>query len=470
MKHTLLYILAFAGLLLSSCKSDETLPTFAFDDHALTLTPAAGGAVLHYKLPDDPDVVGIHCRYNDCYGQPILRTGSALSDSMKLVGFNEAVSNVPCQISLQLRNGGESAPISRTFSTLDSDPITFINSMKVESGWNGFSINYKAPESIQGLYHVFYLGENPYTHQQDTILLDTKTIAPGGDTIIYQPKQLKEQNTIVVKVEDYRGHVVRQRQWDVESMQTMKHDGIKIYYTNSLEDDNEKVGLQYLTDGDLNGWRWFESKDDHKTYTFISKKNGVGEGSAPMYVDIGEQTPTAEVRLYAYLFKGVGMGLCGEGVPCWGSTYCKYVDTNIVGQELNGYYYNRLPCDIDVYGCPESEGSTDFEHMKWEKIGSFKEPNTKAQDEGVSACWFYGCSDTRFEDGGDRTAEEVKALTPKYLSIKFMAAGQGQGYRYLKLVFNDCYRLYDEFAVATNTKMKVLTFNELEVYTKKHSK
>ena len=75
MKYTLLYILAFAGLLLSSCKSDETLPTFAFDDNALTLTPAAGGAVLHYKLPDDPDVVGIHCRYNDCYGQPILRTG-----------------------------------------------------------------------------------------------------------------------------------------------------------------------------------------------------------------------------------------------------------------------------------------------------------------------------------------------------------------------------------------------------------
>ena len=189
-----------------------------------------------------------------------------------------------------------------------------------------------------------------------------------------------------------------------------------------------------------------------------------------MYVDIGEQTPTAEVRLYAYLFKGVGMGLCGEGVPCWVSTYCKYVDTNIVGQELNGCYYNRLPCDIDVYGCPESEASTDFEHMQWVKIGSFKEPNTKVQDEGESDCWFYGCSDTRWSDGGDRSAEDVKALTPKYLSIKFMAAGQGQGYRYLKLVFNDCYRYSYEYANGTNTKMKVLTFNELEVYTKKHSK
>ena len=48
-----------------------------------------------------------------------------------------------------------------------------------------------------------------------------------------------------------------------------------------------------------------------------------------------------------------------------------------------------------------------------------------------------------------------------------MATGQGAGYRYLKLVFNDTYRLDAEYAIATNTKMKVLTFNELEVYTKK---
>ena len=47
-----------------------------------------------------------------------------------------------------------------------------------------------------------------------------------------------------------------------------------------------------------------------------------------------------------------------------------------------------------------------------------------------------------------------------------MAGGQGEGYRYLKLVFNDAYRYYEEYANGTNTLMKVLTFNELEVYTK----
>ncbi len=457
-------------MLFASCKSDESLPSYPLDGNNLVFTPAAGGAVLHYQLPDDPNVVGIHVRYKDCYGAPILRTASAQSDSLKLVGFNEAVSTVPCQVSLQLRDGGESAPANMSFSTLDSDPIVFINSMKVESGWDGFSINYKAPEDVQGLYHVFYLGENPYTHAQDTILLDTKPIAAGGDTVVYKPKQLKEQNTIVVKVEDYRGHIVRQRQWDVESMETAKHDGLKIYYANSLEDDNEKVGLQYLTDGDTNGWRWFESKDDHKSYTFISKKYAVGEGSDPMYVDLGEQVPTASVRLYAYLFKGVGSGACGEGVPCWDNgTYCYFSDTNIVGQELNSSYYNRLPCNIDVYGCKTSEtvGEGQLAGLKWEKIGSFKDSPTKPADEGVRNCWFYGCHDTRGYSSFDNTADDVKALTPKYLSIDFMAAVQGAGYRYLKLVFNDTYRLDEEYAVATNTKMKVLTFNELEVYTKK---
>lgn len=469
MKKISYLFLSLAAFLLASCSSDKELLHVTLADNALVFTPAAGGAVLHYALPDDPDIVGIHVRYTDCYGQPILRTGSTLSDSVKLIGFNEAQQNIPCEVTMQLRNGGESAPIEKSFSTLDSDPIQFINTMKVESGWDGFSINYKAPEDVKGFYHVFYLGENPYSHKPDTILIDTKTIAAGGDTVIYQPKQLKEKNTIVVKVEDYRGHMVKERSWDVESMQSAKHDGLKVSYANSLEDDNEKVGLQYLTDGDTNGWRWFESKDDHKFYTFISKLHGVGEGSAPMYVDIGEVTPVAEIRLYAYLFKGTGQGSCGEGVPCFSSTYCKHVETNIVGQETNGCYYNRLPCNVDVYGCREADSSTDYEHMKWEKIGKFEEdPYLPQDDSAYQSAWFYGCTDTRsWGDPGDADAESVKNKTPKYETIKVMASGQGEGFRYIKLVFNDCYRLSYEYANGTNTSMKVLTFNELEVYTKK---
>lgn len=468
MKKITYIFLSLAVLFMSACSSDKELLHVTLADNALVFTPAAGGAVLHYALPDDPDIVGIHVRYTDCYGQPILRTGSSLSDSLKLIGFNEAQHDIPCEVTLQLRTGGETAPVEKSFNTLDSDPIEFINSMKVESGWNGFSINYDAPEDVKGLYHVFYLGENPYTHKPDTILLETKAIVAGGDTVLYQPQQLKDKNTIVVKVEDYRGHIVKQRSWNVESMQSAKHDGLKISYANSLEDENEKVGIQYLTDGDTNGWRWFESSDDHKFYTFISKLRGVGKDSAPMYVDIGEVTPVAEIRLYAYLFKGNGRGICGEGVPCFGSTYCNFVETNIVGQELNGCYYNRLPCNVDVYGCREASASSDFEHMKWEKIGKFEEdPYLPQNYTALKSMWFYGCNDTRGYTSSNPDADAVKKLTPKYEAIKIMAAGQGDGFRYIKLVFNDCYRYSYEYANGTNTSMRVLTFNELEVYTKK---
>ncbi|MGN0282970.1 MAG: DUF4959 domain-containing protein [Prevotella sp.] len=462
MKKAIFMLLAVLSLF--ACSDEKELIHVNLADNALVVKPAPGGAMLYYALPDDPDIAGIHVRYNDCYGNPILKTASSIVDSLQLTGFNEATENVPAEVTLQFRNGSESAGIPITFSTLDSDPITFIKSVKVESGWDGFSVNYDAPENVKGLFHIYYLGINTYTQLEDTVLIETRGIVAGGDTIIYKPKQEMAKLDIIIKAEDNRGNIVGQRQWQVEAMQTGKHDIRKIYYANSLEDDNEKVGIEYLTDGDTNGWRWFESSDDHKFYTFISKKGGIGEGSAPMYVDIGEVTPTASVRLYAYLFQGTGWGVCWSGSPCFGSTYCNFVETNLVGQLLNSCYYNRLPCNVDVYASREPNATEDFEHMTWEKIGQFKESPTLPQDD-YNSCWFIGCTDTRY--GGDATAEDTKALDPKYMEINFMAAGQGDGFRYLKLVFNDTYRLQYEYANGTNTMMKVLTFNELEVYTKK---
>ena len=466
MKKTLFIFLA--ALCMFACSDKDELVHVNLDSNALIVKPAAGGAVLYYALPKDPDIVGIHVRYNDCYGNPILRTASALVDSLKLTGYNEATENIPAEVTIQFRNGSESAPIPLVFSTFDSAPVSFIKSMKVESGWDGFSINYDAPEDVKGLFHVYYRGTNSYTQEEDTVLIETRSITAGGDTIFYEPKQELRKLDIIVKAEDYRGNIVGQRQWQVEAMQTAKHDGIKIFYENSLEDDNEKVGIQYLTDGDTNGWRWFESQDDHKFYTFISKKGGVGEGSAPMYVDLGTVTPTASVRLYAYLYKGYGWGACGMGSPCFSSTYCEFLETNIVGQLVNDSYYNRLPCDVDVYGSREVGETSDFSSLKWEKLGSFKESPDKTQETGgyyPTNGWFYGCTDTRYD--GDFTAEDTTALEPKYMEIKFMASGQGDGFRYLKLVFNNTYLLSSEIANKTNTLMRVLTFNELEVYTKK---
>lgn len=480
MTRKLIYMsMAVAALCLASCSDDKDAVRIDLASDALQFTPAHGGAVLHYKLPNDPDVVGIHVRYNDCYNAPILRTGSVQSDSMTLVGFNEAQQNIPAEVTLQLRNGSESQPIAATFSTLDSNPITFLKTVKVNNSWNGFSMNYKVPEDAKGMFYVFYLGTNPYTHQPDTIQLDQQALNPGGDTLFYQPKQLSDKGTIVVKSEDYRGHIVGTQVYEVEPIITTKRDGIKISYANSYESEDQKTGVQYLTDGDTNGWRWFESHDEHKFYTFVSKREAYGPESAPMYVDLGAVTMVASIRLYAYLFN-YNQRVPGKTnwQPCWDDgSDCVMTSENFVGQMIHHMYFTHLPSNIDVYASKESGTSTDYDNMQWEKIGKFDDDPDILQtfiNYGFSfsnmpeeEIWFKGC--TRYPNSGrEGSAEEVEALDPRYAEISFLPDNQGEGYRYLKLVFNDWYRYpYNDAAYFSNKLIHSLTFNELEVYTKK---
>lgn len=111
MKKTTLILATTVAFFLGSCSSEKEVVHVEMPEHSLVFTPAAGGAILHYVIPQDPDFVGIHVRYKDAYGNLMLRTGSVQSDSLMIVGFNEAAQNVQAEVTLQLRNGDESAPI-----------------------------------------------------------------------------------------------------------------------------------------------------------------------------------------------------------------------------------------------------------------------------------------------------------------------------------------------------------------------
>lgn len=477
MKNKILLLLVVLPLLYS-CKSDEDLPRVSLADGALRFEPAPGGAVLHYNLPDNPDIVGIHVRYTDCYGKPMLRTGSVYTDTLTVTGFNEATENVQGEVTVQMCDGGESAPIACTFSTLDSQPVTFLKTVSMDSGWNGFSLGYGRLDGVKGLYNVFYLGVNPYTQATDTILLDTQQMMAEGDTIVYTPQQGQDKFTTVVRAEDYRGHIIGERVFDVEAMTTAKHDGITVHYANSYENDEQKVGVQYLTDGDTNGWRWYESSDPHKFYTFVSKTGAIGEAAEPMYVDLGKLMPVSSVRFYGYLKFGPETNEKGGPVPCFTSNKdeCGNVAENYVGQHFSimEYYYTRLPSKADIYGCRESATSSDFESMKWEKLGELDEDPeivmNYGDEDGISwvptaKCWFKHCSSVT-SAAKTPGVDAIKALDPAYEEAKFPAAGQGNGYRYLKIVFKDSYWTeWDESKYANPNG--VITFNELEVYGKK---
>ena len=117
MKKILYFALAVVSL--TSCKDDAELFSVEISPEQFEFTPVMGGAEMKYVLPDDPEIIAINVRYNDAYGNPILKSGSSTTDCLTLTGFNEASTGNHAMVSFLRRNNQESEPYEVTFNTLD---------------------------------------------------------------------------------------------------------------------------------------------------------------------------------------------------------------------------------------------------------------------------------------------------------------------------------------------------------------
>ena len=138
MKKIIYLMIAMFSFVSCSDETEEFIVDLSAE--ALQFTPTMGGAILKYKLPADPDIVAINIRYNDAYGNPVLKSGSSATNQLTITGFNEEKTAVPAQVSFLKRNNEESQPVDVVFSTLDSAPICFINGAEFKSGWDGCTL------------------------------------------------------------------------------------------------------------------------------------------------------------------------------------------------------------------------------------------------------------------------------------------------------------------------------------------
>lgn len=71
----------FVASVFAACSDDDKI---GFDlpvdvsQEAIRFTPAPGGAVMHYSLPEDKEVFGIRVRYNSVWGETVVKDGSYL--------------------------------------------------------------------------------------------------------------------------------------------------------------------------------------------------------------------------------------------------------------------------------------------------------------------------------------------------------------------------------------------------------
>lgn len=423
---------------------------------ALSFKPIAGGAVMYYILPDDPDIVGIQVRYTGVDGRQILCAGSCTCDSVLLVGFNEAMNNVPAQVSISYVGDKESQPINVTFSTEDSAPVAFLKNVQIASNWDGFVLSFDNPANATGMAHVFYIGIDPISELQDTILVEsfllTETI--GTKNVTYTLAQEIAAPTVIIRAEDFRGYMVGEKVWENVPTLTrakLSPSNFTFYCDNSIESDYDKLGAKYLFDGDLKGEiAW--GTTDHRCYSFLAGPDAAGEKAHPMYMDMGENKIVASLRLYDMFDHDDG--------PVW-TTGGYYEYAGIVYQER----INELPCEVTLYGLKDDGGTPDsYEDMAtlegWEEIGSFKQDKTLCED---PSRW---CAESCRTWKAPLSEEEILAADPSFLEVVVPALGQGEGYRYLKMVINEVFDFVSDTRNYLNN-YKYVQFHELEIYTNK---
>lgn len=452
------YILFIPLFLLGfwACSNDESSivhidldPSQAFSFKAIP-----GGSVMYYTLPADPEIVGLQICYNDIFGNKVIRTGSSSCDSLELVGFNEKQEKVEAQVTFCFYDDRISQPFDVTFSTEDSGPITFIKSVNVLPNWGGFTVSFNNPNETKGMAHVFYLGTDPVSNLSDTILVNSFLLeqTDGEKSLSFHMKQDIKDPTIVVRVEDFRGYMVNERVW--ENVQSLVYGKLDVQNFNflcdrSIEHKGDKLGVEYLFDGDTKGVIHFVEGNKKKCCTFLTGPYSAGENAVPMFLDLKQNRIIASIRLYSYLKN--------QNSPSWYNT-TDATGMNIVQSNLS----NELPCEVTIYGLKAiSQNPTTFDEINaqedWVKLGTYKENKlTPQKNRWCKSCEIYPTL----------TQAQVEAADPEYMEIIVPATGQEEGYRYVKIVINEVYAFdWTGGNILYHNPYKYVSFHELEIYT-----
>lgn len=447
----LVYILLALGAFYG-CSDDDAYFDVSIPSENLSFTPIPGGAIMHYKLPSDGDILYIRVRYEDAFGKAMICSGSYACDSLVLLGFNEAQKGVPARVTLCNNDDLESEPVDVTFDTKDSGPVSFFDHLEVYPAWGSICLKYDIKEESKGMAHVFYVGEDPMSKQPDTLLINSFVLAQGIATLQITPQQIRPSYDVVVRTEDFRGYMVKEKVWqNIEPLQIEKlnPDDFDFYDPEnlSIEDPAYKLGKSYLFDGDLKGESCFGREGSDDFFTYLSKAGCLDKSL--FIIDMKKQKLPAEFRLYAMLDV--------RTFPWGPSDY--FPDFDKYGDIWTGCYASKLPSSVTVYGSNDME-----DDASWEEIVHF-EQNREIPNESR---WCERCN-----DGYDDYRYEILSLDalsladPCYMQLSCPATGDK--YRYVKFVINEVF--YSpwgwENASSASNYDKHVTIHELEIYTAK---
>lgn len=448
MKNSIWLLLLIFSLY--SCNDDDSVFELSTDGLEIKFTPVAGGAMMYYSLPNNRDIFAMNIRYKNWTGNEILKTCGYSGDSVLLDGFTRSQEGIQARISFVNHRNEESEPLEYQFSTQDSAPWTFFEGMVVRPSWNGFQVIYNSPAIATGMVHIFYLGTNPLTQQEDTILMSSFPITAKGDTLSFIQQQERSHNTIIVRSEDFQGFRVRQEIFpNVEVFLAEKWSMTANDFNDfglSKESTKAKTGVEYLFDGELKGVErliasfYEDPKLRQGTEVYGTYLAGPQAYDKPIILDMREQKTPAWLRLYCLYPLRAGHAV---GAATWGNIWI-------------GSYEDKVPCKLSVFG---HQDSSDPDAEGWVYLGGL---NQAPERTAVRNRWSYLTTDLSL------APEDVNELETKNpISVDIQLPPLRNTYRYLKVVVHDTFDSSKELGVNYNRE-EYFTLHELEVYVKKN--
>lgn len=449
MKHIFFILLFVWGLW--GCQDDEHFFDTSMPAENITFTPVAGGAIMHYRLPPDENILYIRVRYEDALGREIVRSGSYASDSLLLLGFNEAQSGVKARITLCDRNDVESDPMELSFDTRNSGAVSFFDSLEVNPDWNGIKLSYNLEEDAHAMAHVLYIGEDPVSKKPDTLLLSSFVLTKGENVKEYTFQQERDDYDIVVRTEDFRGYMVKEKVWEkvkLYRVEKLLPESFDFYDPEdlSVEDPEYRLGKSYLFDGDIKGENCFELKTFADFSTYLAGPYCLGKKL--FVIDMKEEKLPAEIKLYAMLY-------VRDDFPSGGPH--AYPPDNRYKDIWTGEYASKLPSNVTLYGSNNKDDDN-----SWEEIGHDEQDRYTDNGQRWCARANNGSTDYRIQ-----TWDALEIVEP--CSLRFACPTSGKKYRYLSIVVNEVFftPIGRETPGVCSNDDKYVTFHELEIYTAK---
>lgn len=447
MKNTIFLLLVIFGLF--ACEDDDSVFEPSTEGLEIKFTPVAGGAMMHYRLPNNSDIFAMNIRYKDWQGFDILKACGYSGDSVLLDGFTRNQEGIKARISFVNQNNEESEAMEYEFSTLDSAPWSFFDDLMVRSSWNGFQVIYKSPSVVTGMVHVFYLGTNPLTQKEDTILMSSFPITQQGDTVNFIQKQERASNTVIVRTEDFHGFRVRQEIYpDIDAFRAEQWPMSASDFNDfglSRESAKAKTGVEYLFDGELKGLERliasaYEDKDSRQgTEIYGAYLAGPYSYEKPIILDLREPKTPAWIRIYCLYPMHANHAV---GLATWGNVWI-------------GSYEDKVPCKMSVYG---NSASSDLDDEGWVYLGQL---NQDPKREAVTKRWSRLTTDLML---APKDVNDLETKDPIYVDIQLPPVNDK--YRYLKVLVHDTFDTSKEDGINRNLQ-EYFTLQELEVYVKK---